>query len=135
MSAPIAIQSTVRGTRPRIPFSEMKTRVLGTSYELSLVLVGDALAQKLNRTYRKKNYRPNVLSFPLDKNTGEIFINIRLAEREAKRTGMRTNDRIAHLFVHGCLHLKGRKHGRRMDREEKNVLKEFGFKISTHFGL
>ena len=34
----------------------------------------EKLAQKLNKTYRKKTYTPNVLSFPLSKNEGEIFI-------------------------------------------------------------
>jgi len=82
----------------------------------------------MNRAYRKKDYVPNVLSFPIEKYEGEIFLNLRKAEREARSFGLRKEDRIAHLFAHGCLHLLGMKHGERMERLEKRTLKKFGFR-------
>ena len=125
----------------RVPFEEMARKILQPQYELSLVLCSNALARSLNRTYRKRDYIPNILSFPLAKNEGEIFLNVRKAEREApyynrvvvrgKRRMLSRIERrrmaekhIARLFVHGCLHLKGLKHGKHMDTAEKRILKD-----------
>lgn len=118
---------TIRGSVPRIPFREMAEDVLGTGYELSLVLCGDALAQRMNREYRKKTYYPNVLSFPLDKRSGEIFLNLRKAAREARQYRVSVVNRSAFLFVHALWHLKGFDHGDTMDRREDQTLKKFGF--------
>lgn len=119
------IRYTIRD-KIRLPFKAIAAEALPKSYQLSLVICGDALAQKMNRLYRKKSYRPNVLSFPLSKDEGEIFLNIRKAEREARAIGISVHRRLAHLFVHGCLHLAGQKHSATMDARERRVLKKFG---------
>jgi probable rRNA maturation factor len=106
----------------------MAQRILGRRYELSLVICGDTLARKVNKKYRKKDYAPNVLSFPIAKNEGEIFLNADKAGREAGLFHISHRARLAHLFVHGCYHLKGHKHGERMDRAEKMVLQQFKIK-------
>ncbi len=111
---------------PRLPFADIARHILGAQYELSLVLCGDTLAQKMNKQYRKKTYRPNVLSFPVAKNEGEIFLNIPCAAREAKKYGVSLAERSALLFVHGCYHLKGLKHGARMEALERTTLRKFG---------
>lgn len=123
----VEIRRTVRNT-VRLPFNEMVRATLPAGYQLSLVICGDDLAGRMNMAYRKKTYKPNVLSFPLSKNEGEIFLNIRKAEREARVMGISANWRIAHLFIHGCVHLKGHKHGKKMDALESSVLRKFGFK-------
>lgn len=112
----------------RLPFAQIASAALPTEYQLSLVICGDRLAQRMNAEYRKKSYRPNVLSFPLSKNEGEIFLNIRKAAREAHQMGISTNTRIAHLFVHGCLHLAGHDHGDSMDELEAKILNKFDFR-------
>ncbi len=112
-----------------MPFKEIAEHVLGTTYELSLVICGDTLAQRMNAQYRKKTYKPNVLSFPLDKASGEIFLNLRCTEREAKKYGVSVRDRFALLFVHGLWHLKGFDHGSTMERHERDTLKKFGFRV------
>lgn len=106
----------------------MARAILPSGYELSLVVCGDDLAQRMNREYRKKTYIPNVLSFPLAKNEGEIFLNVRKAEREARALGISRDFRLAHLFIHGCAHLAGLDHSDRMDALETRVLRKFGFK-------
>ena len=115
-------------TAVRLSFEEMARAVLPRGYQLSLVLCGDKLARRMNMAYRKKTYAPNVLSFPLSKTEGEIFLNIRKAEREARAMGVGASWRIAHLFIHGCAHLKGLPHGTKMDALETALLKKFGFK-------
>lgn len=126
MSPIVEIRTTIRGPKPRIVFEEIARAVLGPSYQLSLVLCGDKLSQRINIAYRKKNYYPNVLSFELDTNEGEIFLNVRKAEREAKQFGVTLKQRLALLYVHGLFHLKGLAHGDAMEREELKVLKKFG---------
>jgi rRNA maturation RNase YbeY len=124
------IKSTVRRATSlevarRIPFEHIATAILGSSYELSLVICGDVLATKMNKKYRKKSYRPNVLSFPITKTEGEIFVNLRCAEREARTIHVPLRNRLALLFVHGCFHLKGLDHSDSMERAEQKILKRF----------
>ena len=126
----IGIKATVRrlpSAARRMPFDAMVKKALGKNYDLSLVICGDALVRAINKKYRRKTYAANVLSFPLDKNEGEIFLNVRAAQREAKKCGVSTRERLALLFVHGLFHLKGWKHGDNMEGEERKVLKNFGF--------
>jgi len=118
---------TISSGIPRIPFEKIARDILGERYILSLVICGDALARRINRAYRKKDYAPNVLSFPLGEYEGEIFLNVRKAECEAKTAGISTRERVAHLFIHGCLHLAGLPHGKEMDSLEKKILAKFGF--------
>lgn len=125
MSERIAIKKTIRGKVPRIPFEKIVREILGSRYELSLVICGDTLAQHMNATYRKKSYKPNVLSFPLSKQEGEIFLNIPCARREAKQYSTTLEKRLALLFVHGCFHLKGLDHGGYMERMEQKILRKF----------
>jgi rRNA maturation RNase YbeY len=121
----LVLSKTIRGPVPALPFEKMARKILGARYELSLVICGDLLARRMNTTYRKKTYSPNVLSFPLSENEGEIFLNVRKADREAKCFGTTFPDRIALLFVHGCFHLKGLRHGRIMESEEQRILRAF----------
>jgi rRNA maturation RNase YbeY len=127
MRSNISITKTTRGSLPRLPFEKMATAILGTKYELSVVICGDSLAQRMNKEYRKKSYKPNVLSFPISKTEGEIFLNVQCAAREAKKYKTTLPKRLALLFVHGCFHLKGLKHGDRMEAAELKISKQFGF--------
>src|SRR3989344_6190905 len=70
--------------------------------ELSVVFAPPSLMRKLNRERRGKDKVANVLSFLLDKNLGEIFLN-------------RNEKNLPYLFVHGCLHLKGYDHENEVD--------------------
>jgi probable rRNA maturation factor len=121
----IDIKITVRSSLPRIPFERIAREVLATDYQLSLVICGDTLSRRINREYRKKSYAPNVLSFPITKKEGEIFLNMRKAEREARRGGISATKRAALLYVHGLFHLKGLDHSDTMERAEMRVLKKY----------
>lgn len=126
MSGSTDIKITIRGPVPRIPFERMAHAVLGGSYQLSLVICGDRLAQRINKEYRKKTYYPNVLSFEIDAHEGEIFLNVRKAAREARTFNTTLQKRCALLFVHGLFHLKGMDHSDKMEQEEQRVLRKFG---------
>ena len=120
------IKNTTKGKLPRLPFEDIKNEVLGKKYELSLVFIGDKLSKKLNNEYRKKNKPTNILSFPLSNTEGEIFINYRLAQREAKKYNRKFSEFIGFLLIHGFMHLKGFQHSSRMEEQEKIVRNKFG---------
>jgi len=121
-----SIRNTTKGKLPSLPFVDMKNHILGKSYILSSVFVGDALSQKLNRTYRGKNKPTNVLSFSLSKTEGEIFLNLKRAKMEAPQFEEKYRNFVGFLFIHGLLHLKGQGHGSRMEQAEKLARKKFG---------
>ena len=122
----VGIHRTIRTRIPFVPFEEIAQHILGSSYSLSILICGDSLARSLNRDYRKKMYSPNVLSFSLSPSEGEIMLNIRKAEREARKAGISTRARLALLFVHACYHLKGHDHSDTMEALEQKTLKKFG---------
>ncbi len=119
------LSSTVKQYPTQYPYAEMKKKILGSKYELSLVFVGKARAAALNKTYRHKTYSPNVLSFPLTEDTGEIVICPQVAKSEASKFNLSTDGYIAYLFIHGLIHLKGHDHGDTMDTLERKHLKTF----------
>jgi probable rRNA maturation factor len=120
------IKCTIRHPVPDLPYKEITKAILGPSYELSLVICGDKLARAINIKHRQKSYKPNVLSFPYSKTEGEIFLNVPCAEREAHKYGVRLKARMALLFIHGCFHLAGHKHGSKMEALEQKMLKKYG---------
>lgn len=120
----LSITKTTR-TYPKLPYAEMQTAILGSSYNASLVFIGAKRAKQLNQTTRGKSYVPNVLSFPLTPKMGEIYITPAIAKVEAPKFGLSPKSYIGYLFIHGCLHLKGLDHGPTMDRLEAKYLKQF----------
>ncbi len=120
-----SITNKTKGRLPSLPFEKMKDFILGKNYSLSLVFVSDARSKNLNKKYRKKDRVTNILSFPIDKDTGEIFICANRARSDAKKFDTTQNKFIGYLFIHGLLHLKGYAHGSRMDSKEKALRKRF----------
>jgi probable rRNA maturation factor len=103
--------------------------------ELAIVLSDDSAIRALNRDWRGKNAPTNVLSFPTaalgnDRGTphiGDIVIAYETAAREARAEGKPFMHHLAHLAVHGYLHLIGYDHetdrsATKMERLERAVL-------------
>lgn len=118
------LSSTVR-SYPPLPYESIKNDILGKAYDLSLVFVGATRARSINKENRGKTYVPNVLSFPLDENHGEIYITPEIAKRESKKFGLSYKGTIGYLFIHGLLHLKGFDHGPKMERLEKRFIQKY----------
>jgi len=108
-----------------LPFDDIKVKILGKKYELSLVFIEDKYSKQLNKKYRNKNKPTNVLAFPINDFSGEIFINTDSVKREyLKFTNSRKNF-IGYLFIHSLFHLKGYSHGSKMEKEEKKTIEKF----------
>ncbi len=87
--------------------------------ELSVVLMDDDAITGLNRTYRGIDKPTNVLSFPMQEGEcagvnpgllGDLVISIPFARREAIDAGIKLEERLSQLLVHGILHLVGFDH-------------------------
>jgi probable rRNA maturation factor len=118
--------------------------------ELSLVLSNAARLRRLNRDYRRKNEPTNVLSFPAygarelarlaaahkesaqgPAAIGDVILAFEVARDEAAAQGKPLADHLAHLTVHGTLHLLGYDHERdadaqRMESLEVGILRQLG---------
>ena len=96
---------------------------------VTLRIVGEAEGRRLNRTYRRKNYATNVLTFA----TGDVVLCHPVIRREAHAQGKSLSAHYAHLVVHGCLHLRGYDHEKkrdaaRMEAREIRILKRGGLR-------
>jgi probable rRNA maturation factor len=121
--------STISDTRakaPSLPWQRIKEKVLGKKYSLTLILVGNSLSKRLNSTYRHKEKPTNVLAFPYSKTSGEIFLNLIKAKAEAPTFGHTFRKHCAFLFIHALHHLKGMRHGSKMESEERKAIKTLG---------
>lgn len=75
--------------------------------------VGAAEGRKLNRNFRGKDYATNVLTFVYENETtavGDLIVCLPVALREARERGKPLRAHLAHLIVHGMLHLQGYDH-------------------------
>ena len=127
MNDTFSITNSTKSAPKGVPFAKIKEAALGKKYELSLVFIGNKKSQTLNNSYRGKNQPANCLSFSLSKNSGEIFLNLSKAKKEARAFGRKFDNFVAFLFIHSCLHLKGMEHGGRMEEAEMKLLKKFQF--------
>ena len=117
----LTIRNTTKGKLPRLPFARMADATLGSDYELSFVIVSPKRSRELNRIYRGKDSSTNILSFPLDKKEGEIFLDLAKARKEAPLFERNYSNFIAFLFIHALCHLKGFEHGSTMERQERKI--------------
>ncbi|MCB1691278.1 MAG: rRNA maturation RNase YbeY [Pseudomonadales bacterium] len=93
----------------------------------------------LNAAYRKKEKPTNVLSFPAGDEQvegrallGDIALCLEIVREEAAEQGKPLEAHIAHMLVHGVLHLTGMDHeqddeAERMERLETEIVADFGF--------
>ncbi len=110
--------------------------------ELSVLLADDTFVQSLNRKFRGKDKPTNVLSFPNaptpagalyaePSSLGDIALAYETVKAEAKTQHKSFDDHLAHLVVHGVLHLLGYDHindkdAEKMEKRERELLKLFG---------
>jgi probable rRNA maturation factor len=103
--------------------------------ELAIVLTDDSAIRILNREWRGVDAATNVLSFPASRTGGEppligdIVLAYETIAREARTEGKPFGHHVAHLAVHGFLHLLGYDHERnkdaeKMERVERDVLQQ-----------
>lgn len=121
----LRVTRTIRQAWSTAGYDAIVRSILGASYTLSLVLIGDMRARALSTTYRNKDTKSNVLTFPLGSHSGEVFLNIPKIRREAHVFGLSPEGHAKFLLIHACLHLKGYAHGSTMERAEDRLVRKF----------
>lgn len=81
---------------------------------------------ELNSKYRNINHSTDILSFPLEVDSGEIYMCIDEAKKEAPKFDRNIDTFIPFLFIHGLVHLKGYDHGSKMESIEAEAREKFG---------
>jgi probable rRNA maturation factor len=115
--SPLRLRRVLRGAADAL-------RVRG---EVSLVLAGDRLLRRLNRTYRGEDRPTDVLSFPGEggeAGLGDVVISVETAERNARGLGRTLGQELDVLALHGFLHVLGYDHETddgQMDRLEARL--------------
>jgi probable rRNA maturation factor len=101
---------------------------------LTVALADDRRVRALNARDRKKDKPTNVLSYPSGERDflGDVVLARQTVWREAKSQGKTPADHVAHLVVHGTLHLLGYDHetseadAERMEALEQRILAKLG---------
>jgi probable rRNA maturation factor len=99
----------------------------------TVVLSSDRAVKRLNSRHRRRNKPTNVLTFePMQGFVGgDIVVALETVRREAQAAGRPASHHLAHLVVHGALHLRGHDHhaagdARRMEMAEARILHRLG---------
>lgn len=121
-----------------IDFDKIASAAVSAVYkdsEVSINLIDDKQIHKLNKQYRGIDKPTNVLSFELgdDILLGDIFISLDTIKREAKEANISVPEHVAHMVVHGMLHLQGFDHltdaqAKVMEGKEIEILHNLGYK-------
>lgn len=109
--------------------------------EIAVVLTSDEAVRALNALWRGKDKPTNVLSFPAAQNgdveaammLGDVVVARETTFAEAVAEDKRPQDHLAHLVVHGVLHLIGYDHetaddAEKMEAVERRALERLGIR-------
>jgi len=98
--------------------------------DMNICLVDEQESARLNQAYRNKKSSTNILSFSYDLPKeiasrlfyGDLIICFPIVSKEAKTAGIKVDDHLAHLIVHGMLHLLGYDHENDKEADEMEQL-------------
>jgi probable rRNA maturation factor len=124
-----------RGLPSRAQLRRWARNALERNARLTVRIVGNGEARRLNRHYRGKDYATNVLSFVMREQPhleGDLALCAPVIAREARAGHKSVAAHYAHLVVHGVLHLQGYDHetereARVMERRESRVVTRLGY--------
>ncbi len=104
--------------------------------QVGIVVADDDTVRELNRAYAGEDAPTDVLSFSLQEGEpfpqprgqtpalGEVVISLPTAERQAREAGRPLQEEVAHLLVHGILHLLGYDHARPEEEQAMRARQE-----------
>ena len=105
---------------------------------VSVVLADDTFVHALNLEYRHIDRPTNVLSFPMPfvdipmRPMGDIVLSLDTLEKECMEQHKTLQEHLAHLLIHGALHLSGYDHitdeqAHEMESLEIETMEKLGF--------
>ena len=126
-----------RAALPRAFVNRCIRHALAHDAEMTVRIVNAEEGQTLNRSYRKKDYATNVLTFDYAQAPlvmADLVLCAPVVAQEAKAQGKTLQAHYAHLLVHGALHAQGWDHetsaqdAEEMEAYEIDILAGLGFK-------
>jgi probable rRNA maturation factor len=126
-----------RSALPRHFVARCIRHALVDDAQITVRIVNAQEGQALNRSYRKKDYATNVLTFDYEQApvvVADLVLCAPVVAEEAKAQGKTLQAHYAHLLVHGALHAQGWDHetstqdAEEMEAYEIAILKGLGFK-------
>ena len=126
MLGKIIVTNETHATIPNMAFRRIARTILGNTYLLSVVFASSSRMKKLNLIYRNKKVATDILSFPLSKSEGEIYVCPIETRKQSKKFDRPYKNFLAFLFIHGCVHLKGYDHSGTMESIEAKLRSRFG---------
>ena len=102
-----------RAALPRHAVARAIRHALTDDAEITVRIVGEEEGRELNKSYRKKDYATNVLTFDYEQEpvvVADLVLCAPVVAREAKEQGKTLAAHYAHLLVHGTLHAQGWDH-------------------------
>jgi probable rRNA maturation factor len=141
------------GCRGRVTAAELRrvartvlaAEDVASAVEVEIVLADESTVRDLNRLYRGKDESTDVLSFATREESeafvgspdeapslGEVIVCLPVAEAQASRAEREVAGEVAHLEVHGLLHLLGYDHeeaddSAKMQAREDDLLTGMGY--------
>ena len=109
------------------------------AFEVSILWTDDTEMAGLNQQFRQKQGSTNILSFPASEELpdnvpspsvsgqsvsskpvflGDMAFSFDVLTKEAAQNGQKAEHHLAHLFLHGLLHLAGYDHQEKIEAEE-----------------
>jgi len=133
----LEVEDSVAGRVDQASILAMLERVLAEDEiedgaAVTVVLADDTLLHELNLRHREVDAPTDVLSFPADEGEefptpegeprylGDIVVSVERVGRQAAEAGLAERDELAHVILHGLLHLLGYDHE---EPEEEAVMK------------
>ena len=123
-----------------IDAAEALVPALPEGTEVSVLFGNDAAIRQLNKDWRGKDAATNVLSFPSGQPAdfkgprllGDIAVAFETTQREALADDKPLADHVAHLLVHGFLHLLDHDHE---DEAEALAMEALETRILARLGI
>jgi probable rRNA maturation factor len=128
-------------TKRAVAAALAETTFSADSCDVAILFTNDEVMGEINTAWRGKSGPTNVLSFPAPgdlpvpegeaRPLGDIVLASGVVTREAAEQGKSLPDHVAHLIVHGILHLLGHDHedddeAHQMESLETEILKGLG---------
>jgi len=120
----------------------LRSQAIQGIISVGVAFVGRGCMQKLSKKYNRKNKVTDVLSFASSENfivpdkegryLGEIVVCNQVVKKQAARAGLAAEKELAHVLIHGTLHLLGHEHessakkAKEMHGKEEEIMKELG---------
>lgn len=99
---------------------------------INVILMDSENHTLMNNEYLQHDYPTDILTFEYSNGNnvdGELYINIEVAQENAKEYSVSLQNELERLIIHGCLHLVGYNDHSEEEKKEMRTLEDHYLKI------